>query len=97
MKRNMDKERFEEIWELAEADRYGQRLAAEYPAWRARRNRVVGMLAVAVIAVGVAVPLLRTGLPTTPTHDGYTASVCNRTGIADQYWVDMADQLLMKS
>ena len=92
----MDEERFEEIWEMAEAERYGQRLAAEYPAWRARRNRVAGLAVLAIAAVGFALPLLQNSSQLTTQHDGYTVAYCNQPDIADQYWVDMANTLLME-
>lgn len=91
----MDEERFDKIWEMAEAERYGQRLAAEYPAWRAKRHRVTGLAVLALIVVGVGLPLWQNSLRATPRHDGYTIAYCNRTDIADQYWVNMADELLM--
>lgn len=93
----MDEERFEEIWERAEAEQYGHRLAAEYPAWRARRKRMAGMAMLTLTAVGVALPLWRTALQPTTQQEGYTVAYCNRTDIADQYWADMADELLMNS
>ena len=93
----MDEERFEEIWEMAEAEQYGRRLAAEYPAWRARRNRVAGMALLTLITAGVGLPLWHNITQSNTQHDGYTVAYCNRTGIADQYWVNMADELLMNS
>lgn len=91
----MDEERFEEIWEMAEAEHYSHRLAAEYPAWRTRRNRVAGLALLTLTAAGVGLPLLRNNALPTAQHEGYTAAVSNRTDITDQYWVNMADELLM--
>lgn len=93
----MDEERFEEIWERAEAEHYGQQLAAEYPAWRARRRRVAGMAMLTVAAAGIALPLWQTSIQPVAQEEGYTVAYCNRTDIADQYWANMADELLMNS
>jgi ferric-dicitrate binding protein FerR (iron transport regulator) len=91
----MDEERFEEIWERAEAEHYGQRLAAEYPAWRTRRNRMAGMAMLTLAAVGIALPLWQTSLQPAPQEEGYTVAYCNSLAIAGQSWANMADELLM--
>ena len=80
----MDEKRFEEIWEMAEAEHYSHRLAAEYPAWRARRNRVAGLALLTLMAAGVGLPLLRNNSLPAAQHEGYTAAVSNRTDITDQ-------------
>lgn len=87
-------ESFEELWKELEAESYGTRLAAEYPAWRTRRRRNIGIAAMALVTVGASLPLLLSGSQMLPQHDSYIVAYCNRADIADQYWVDMADQLL---
>lgn len=93
----MNEERFEELWERAQVEKYAEDLTAEYPAWRARRRRNMGIAALTLVVVGATLPLLLTGTGTNqlPQHDSYSFAYCNRADIADQYWVDMADELLM--
>ena len=43
----------------------------------------------------VALPLLTRPQPTV-NDDSYTVAYCNRPDMANQYWVDMADALLME-
>ena len=44
-----------------------------------------------LVMAGAALPMLSN--PTQPTYD----IACNRSGFADQYWVDIADQLLKEA
>lgn len=87
----MDEKRFEELWERAEAESYATKLSKEYPAWRKRRQRTMATAAIVLVMAGAALPMLSN--PTQPTYD----IACNRSGIADQYWVDVADQLLKEA
>jgi len=92
----MNEQRFEELWQRAEGAEHGRRLAEEYPVWRQHRRRNLGVAASLAVIVAVALPLMN------PSHnvaasDSYTMAYCNRTGITNQYWVDMADALLMEA
>lgn len=106
----MDEKRFDELWERAEAGRYADNLAAEYPAWRTRQRRVMGIAALVLVA-GATLPLLtKSSQPqaehesftvaytskTQPQakHENYTMAYCNRADMADEYWVNMAEELL---
>ena len=81
---------FEELWEREERKGREQRLRQEYPVWRRlRRSRRVALASVAVLA-GVA--LYAFHLP--PSTRGYDAVACNRSGIADSHWVDVAAKTL---
>lgn len=92
-KRDMNEKRFEELWERAEAEGYASRLASEYPAWRTKTRRTVGMVAGLALVVAVAVPAL---MPHKTLDSTYYAKVyCNRTGTDYQHWVDLADELLL--
>ena len=92
-KRVMNEQRFEELWERAEAEGYASRLATEYPVWRTKTRRTAGMVAGWALVVAVAVPAL---MPHKTMDSTYYAKVyCNRTGTDYQHWVDLADELLL--
>lgn len=87
----MTDEQFESLWQRAEAENYGNRLSAGYPAWRHRQRRTFGMAAMFMVVVAVVLPLaLRQ-----PSPKGYGRVYCNRTGIADSRWADMAADILI--
>lgn len=89
----MNEQRFEELWGRAEAEGYASRLASEYPEWRMKRRRTVGTMAGLALAIAVAIPtLMPSGALDNSSH---TKVYCNRTGTADQHWVDLADELLL--
>ena len=90
----IEEKRFDGLWERVEAERYAKSLASEYPAWRARRRRNMGIAALTLVVVGATLPLMLTGTNQLPQHDSYTVAYCNRANMTDQYWVDMADELL---
>ena len=94
----MTEEEFDALWQRAEAAPHTARLMEEYPVWRRNRRRNLGVAAslVAVVAVvAVALPLLTHQQPTIH-NDSYTVAYCNRPDMTNQYWVDMADALLME-
>lgn len=86
----MTEEQFDTLWQRAEAEGHASRLAAEYPAWRQRQRRTVGMVAVLAIMVAVAVPLLT--VQHTPKE--FNRVYCNRTGTADAQWAELAAEML---
>lgn len=89
----MNEQRFEELWERAEAEGYASRLASEYPAWRTKTRRTAGMVAGLALMCAVAVPAL---MPYKTMDSTYYAKVyCNRTGTDNQHWIDLADELLV--
>ena len=92
-KRDMNEQRFEELWNRAEVEGYASRLASEYSAWRTKTRRTAGMVAGVALVVVLAVPAL---MPHKTMDRTYSANVyCNRTGIDNQHWVDLADELLL--
>lgn len=91
----MNEQRFEELWQRAEGAEHGRRLAEEYPVWRQTRRRNLGVAASLVAVVAVALPLLNPSHHAA-TNDKYTVAYCNRSDMANQYWVEMADALLME-
>ena len=92
----MTNEAFDRLWERAECERYAAEMTAKYPVWRRNSRRNLG-LAVSLVAVtAVALPLLTNQRPAA-FGDNYTSAFCNKPDIANQYWVDMADALLMEA
>ena len=53
----MTENEFDELWQRAEAEGYGQRLAAEYPAWQRKQKRIATVVTSLVLLVAVAVSL----------------------------------------
>ena len=49
----MTENEFDELWQRAEAESYGQRLAAEYPAWRRKQTRIITVVTSLVLVVAV--------------------------------------------
>lgn len=91
----MTEEQFEQLWQRAESRPYSDALMHEYPAWQHRRQvrgrLAMGMVAL-MLAVGVSLPLI--------AHQGsddFEHVYCNRTGTADEQWVDLASELLLLS
>ncbi len=89
----MNEQRFEQLWNLAEAESYATKLAAEYPAWRTKTRRTTGIVMGLALVIAVAIPAL---MPHNAVGKTYYAKVyCNRTGTADQHWVDLSNELLI--
>lgn len=88
--RKLTEEQFDTLWQRAEAEEHATRLAAEYPAWRRRQRRTTGIAAAVLAVAAVTVTLL-----SSPTATDYEHIYCNHDGVADNYWVAMADELLM--
>ena len=87
----MNNKQFDTLWDMAEAEGRGARLAAEYPAWQARRRRATGMVAAVAAVLIVATPMI---LPQRETGD-YLKVYCNLRGSNDRQWVDLAEDMLI--
>lgn len=88
----MTEEKFDALWQRAEAESHAERLAAGYPAWRQRQRRMTGIAAAVLVAAAVATPLL------SPSAENEFEHVyCNRTGTADAQWAAVAADLLAES
>ncbi len=89
----MTENAFDKLWQQAEAEGYGQRLAAEYPVWRQKQQRVIGIttasLAVVALVVMVFVAQLR------QSRD-FEKVYCNRVGTTDVQWASLASEILME-
>ena len=93
----IDEDKFNEVWERAEAETYASRMKTEYPHWRTRRRRTVGVAALAIATTGIALQILPTKTQPMTAGGKHSVTICNRTDMASQYWVDMADALLMEA
>ena len=93
--KDMKQEQFDELWSRAEAERYTTKLAAEYPAWRTRQRRRMSVAALVLVVAGAAIPLTLGGAQPMLEHEGYAKAYCNKADIEDQYWVDLAGEMLM--
>ena len=85
---------FDSIWEQEERQGLQQRLQSDYPVWqRRRKQRVTLACTVAVLAVaGITV----FNLPFT-TPKGCDDVCCNRSGIPDDHWADVAANILISN
>ena len=84
---------FEELWEQEERQGLQQRLQQDYPVWQRRRRTRRTAICSTLVLVVVLSPL--TFLLSTP--EGYDAVCCNRSGIADAHWADVASNILTTS
>jgi hypothetical protein len=82
---------FEEIWEQEERQGLQQRLMNDYSSWqRRRRIRRTAMVSLAVILIaGITIFNFHFSIP-----EGYDAVCCNRSGIAERHWADVAANIL---
>lgn len=90
----MTEQEFDNLWHRAESAPHATHLMEEYPSWRRRQRRVIGVAASLVAVVAVALPMM-TNMKHSTNEDSYSTAYCNRAEMADQYWVEMADALLM--
>ena len=83
---------FDSIWEQEEQQGLQQRLRQDYPAWlRRRRQRRTALATIAVLAVaGFSIFNFQ---PSTSKDYDYVA--CNRSGIAEGHWADVAANILI--
>lgn len=90
----INEEQFEQLWEKAGAEPYATKLAAEYPAWRVRRRRTMGIAAAVLLVVGISLPMLQNN---NGLGDNYLMAYCNQSDVDTEYWVNMADELLLNA
>lgn len=82
---------FDELWEQEERHGLQRRLRQDYPVWTRRRNRhrtVAAAMAVLVVA-GIFISHFQFAIP-----KGYDYIACNRSGIADAHWAEVAGNIL---
>ena len=82
---------FDELWEQEERQGLTSRLQVGYPAWLRRRNRRRTVaIAVAVLGIaGFSILYSQSSIP-----DGYDYVCCNRGGVADAHWAEVASHIL---
>lgn len=81
---------FDSIWEQEEQQGLQQRLRQDYPVWQQRRKQRRTIMAAAVVAVAVISSLTFHLFPAR----NYDYVACNRSGIADAHWADVASHIL---
>ena len=84
---------FDELWEQEERQGLQQRLQSDYPAWQRRRRQRI-TLACTFAVVVVAGITFNLHLSTPKNYDGVA---CNRSGIADTHWADVAANILISN
>ena len=87
----IDNERFDELWEREERQAVQRRLQREYPHWQRRRRVTLTTIASVAVLVAVVLPTILYPLPTKQ----FDSVVCNRSGIADGHWVEVAGNILI--
>jgi hypothetical protein len=81
---------FDSLWEQEERQGLQQRLQQDYPAWLRRRQQRRTAVATVAMLVAIILPTFHHILPS--KH--YDAVACNRSGIAESHWADVAAQIL---
>ncbi len=89
----MTDNKFDELWQWAETERYSQRLALEYPAWQRRQKRMITVVTSLVVVVSLAISLL---LLQHRQPQDYEKVYCNHVGITDEQWVQLAAEMLLE-
>lgn len=89
----MTENEFDKLWQQAEVESYSQRLAAEYPGWRRKQQRTIGMVtaSLAVVALLVLVVVAQLQQP-----QDFEKVYCNRVGTTDAQWASLAAEILME-
>ena len=81
---------FDKLWEREERQGLQRRIRHDYPVWLQRRRQRRTVLAAAVVTVAILSPFTFLLSPST----GYDHVACNRSGIADAHWVEVAGSIL---
>ncbi len=85
----MTEQQFEELWQRAEAMPHAGRLTKELAAWKRRRQRTALTLGAALALAAAAVLWTKPAVP-----EGFEGVYCNRTGMADIHWANVAANIL---
>jgi len=90
--RLLNEKEFEELWQRAEAARYGERLRRDYTAWFRRRKR----LQWSAMAMAACVAAVVVAWPAQSQPQGYDRVYCNRNVQPDSHWADVAAEMLIE-
>lgn len=90
----MTDNKFDELWQRAETERYSQRLAAEYPAWQRKQKRILTVMTSLVVVASLAISLHHLLQQRQPQN--YEKVYCNHVGITDEQWVQLAAEMLLE-
>lgn len=88
----MTQNKFDELWQRAEAESYSQQLALEYPIWQQKQRKRT------VVATFVVVLVVTVLLFTSHLHQpqNYEKVYCNRVGTTDIQWANLAAEMLIE-
>jgi len=89
----MTENKFDVLWQRAEAEGYSKRLAKEYPIWRQKQRRTLSVVAALLIVATLAVSLYT--MQARQPQD-YEKVYCNRVGTTDAQWAALAAEMLME-
>ncbi len=87
----MTENEFDKLWQQAEVESYSQRLAAEYPGWRRKQQRTIGMVTASLAVVALLVLVAQLQQP-----QDFEKVYCNRVGTTDAQWASLAAEILME-
>ena len=89
----MTENEFEKLWQRAEGENYGQRLAEGYGEWNQRQRRIKSVVVASMLVAAVSVPLFSSLHQ--PSQE-YAKVYCNRTGTSEAQWDSLASEMLME-
>lgn len=89
---NINEQDFEQLWSRAAVKPFVDEMNDGLPKWRQqrrnRRNGLLGFAAVCLIGSSVLFTML-------PGEKRYDSIACNRTNLVDDYWLQIADDMLI--
>lgn len=89
---NINEQQFEQLWEQAALrpviDEMNEGLPAWYRRRRQNRNRAFGFVALCLLGGTVLMTVL-------PQDKRYDSVACNRPGMTDEQWLQIADDMLI--
>ena len=85
---------FENIWEQEERQGLQQRLQSDYPVWQRRRKQRVTLVCTIAVLVVAGITIFNYQFS---TSKGYDFVACNRSGIADAHWAEVAGNILISN
>lgn len=82
---------FDEIWEKEERQGLQQRLRQDYPTWKRRRRTTLAAAASVAMVFVMGISIFNFQFS---TSKGYDEVCCNRSGIPNGHWADVAGRIL---